>query len=824
MAAMGSGVQQTQRGERRWWVLALVVGVALSAVFMLVPADSVAAAILITAAAVLLVFANYVGVRTNRQAFSVRQLTTATWATQAVAVGWYALYPHLTGRVLPFPSGADAVFLLADAFLIAALVAINRHGGVRDRGATIDALIVTLAIGTISWAFVIEPLLGLEGESLAKRVAPIGYALVDLAVVGLLLRTFFLHGRGQVAQGVLAAGISLLVVSNETYAASLLVASLTELRVYDLLFMLSWTLIAAGALHPSLRNLVNPGGARQHALSGGRLAFLGAMVVLPLAVIVLEILVVGRLDVPARLGLYSVGTVMSLLVLARMRGLLVDISRNREMQRLKNQFTSVVSHELRTPLTSIRGSLGLMAGGALGEMPPQAQRMLGIAVTNTDRLIRLINDILDLERVEAGEVAMEMRRVAAGDVVREAVRELEGMGRTAGVTLQAEADGVIVCGDRDRLIQTLTNLIGNAIKFSERDGLVRVTVESSGETATFRVEDQGRGIPPEKLDTIFQAFEQVDASDSREKGGTGLGLAISRMIVARHRGQIWAESVPGQGSTFAFTIPAVAAELSDREAHGPTVLLCDDDESVREVLGAMLSERGYRVVSASTGDEAVRRAVEDQPDAILLDILMPGFDGWETLAALRQRDETSAIPVVIMSVLPEEPGRPVEGWVEKPIDEPSLFCALEVALRGKTGDRCVLLVEDDADLASVLVERLGALGLSTLHASTVAEAVRLAGETEPDLLVLDLGLPDGHGGEVVEALRADPTLRHIPVVVFTARDVPAAERERLGLGETAYLSKGRITLEEFETSVLDLLASVAPAGADSASPRLGART
>jgi CheY-like chemotaxis protein len=404
--------------------------------------------------------------------------------------------------------------------------------------------------------------------------------------------------------------------------------------------------------------------------------------------------------------------------------------------------------------------------------------------------------------------------VGAGEVVREAVRDLEGMASTAGVVLQADTDGVAVYGDRDRLIQTLTNLIGNAIKFSQPDGLVRVTVERSGGIATFRVEDQGRGIPREKLDRIFQAFEQVDASDSREKGGTGLGLAISEMIVERHGGRIWAESVPGEGSTFAFTIPAVAAELPAREAEGPTILLCDDDESVLEVMGAMLSERGYRVVTAGTGDEAVRRAVEDQPDAVLLDILMPGFDGWETLAALRQRDETRSIPVVIASVLPEEAGRPVDGWVEKPIDESSLFHSLEAALRGKTGDRRVLLVEDDPDLAAVLLERLAARGLSTVHAASVEEAVRLAGETEPDLLVLDLGLPDGDGGEVVEALRCDHALKHIPVVVYTARDVQPSDRERLELGETAYLSKGRITLEEFETRVLDLLARVVPAAVD----------
>jgi CheY-like chemotaxis protein len=371
-----------------------------------------------------------------------------------------------------------------------------------------------------------------------------------------------------------------------------------------------------------------------------------------------------------------------------------------------------------------------------------------------------------------------------------------------------------VYGDRDRLIQTLTNLIGNAIKFSEPDGVVRVGVTRSGEVATFRVEDEGRGIPSEKVETIFQAFEQVDASDSREKGGTGLGLAIARMIVERHGGRIWAESAIGRGSTFAFTLPAIADEATVPEAEGPTVLLCDDDESVLEVLGAILTEGGYRVLTAGSGDEAVRRAVDERPDAVLLDILMPGFDGWETLAALRQREETKAIPIVIASVLPREPERQVEGWVEKPIDEPSLFCALEAALRGDTSHYRVLVVEDDADLASVLVERLGTHGLAALHASTVEEALRLAAETEPDLLVLDLGLPDGDGFEVVEALRRDGALRSIPVVVYTARDLSATERERLELGDMAYLSKGRITLEEFETRVLGLLARVAPARAD----------
>jgi signal transduction histidine kinase/DNA-binding response OmpR family regulator len=809
MATLGSGVHKQVRAERRWWVLALVLGPALTLLYMLLPAYGLAGSLVIAGASILLVVASWAGSRMSRQPPLILWLITATWVTMAVATALFYVYPHIRGEFLPFPSVADGIFLLSDLLLILALVAVNRRGGLRDHGATIDAIIVTLALGTISWAFVVEPLLAIDGHGVWERLAPVGYAVVDLILVGLLLRTFFLHGRGQLGRVMVGAGILLFVVGNEIYPSTLLVPEIAELRVMDLVYLLSWTFFSAGILHPSMGNVLSADTERQRMLTGRRLAFLAGMVVLPLVVVLAELLLVRELSIGARISLFAVGTGMSLLVLVRMRGLLVDMTQHREMQRLKNQFTSVVSHELRTPLTSIRGSLGLMSGGALGEMPPQAQRMLSIAVTNTDRLIRLINDILDLERVESGDVAMEMKRLAAGEVVNEAVRDLEGMATEAGVRLEAVADGVLVSGDRDRLLQTLTNLIGNAIKFSEPGGLVRVLVERSGEDATFRVEDQGRGIPREKLDTIFEAFEQVDASDSREKGGTGLGLAISRMIVGRHGGRIWAESTLGSGSTFAFTIPALAGALPAPTADGPTVLLCDDDESVLEVLGGILSERGYRVITAGSGDEAVRRAIEERPDAVLLDILMPGFDGWETLNALRQRDETRDIPVVIASVLPEEPDRPVEGWVEKPIDEPSLFSALETALRGDCGDSRVLLVEDDPDLAAVLLERLGAHGVETLHASSVGEAIRVAAETKPDLLVLDLGLPDGDGVDVVDALRDNGALRSIPLVVYTGREVMPPERERLKLGETAYLSKGRITLEEFETRVLDLLARVA---------------
>jgi signal transduction histidine kinase/CheY-like chemotaxis protein len=794
---------------RPWWLLSLVAGSALSVLALVLPAGSTPAAIAYFSVALLLAVATAVGVRMHRQRTAVRRLMTATWTISAAAAAWWSFYPLATGREMPFPSPADALFLVTDFVLVAALVAVARQGRTRGaRGASIDALLATIAVGTISWAFLIHPLLAAETRTLEERLVPIGYTLLDLVIVGVLLSVWFLQGGRRPAHLLLAAGMAFHVAGNESFAASVLSDQSAFGQWYDPLYLVSWNLLAAGVLHPSLRGFGGPTAGREHMLTRGRLALLAAATLLPPTVIVLELKLVGALEQDARLVLLGVSALMSLLVLERMRGLVVDISQHREMQRLKNEFTSVVSHELRTPLTSIRGSLGLMAGGALGDMPPQAQRMLDIAVSNTDRLIRLINDILDLERIESGDVSMQVGPCAAGDIVREAVRELEGMASQAGIRLEATGSELTVSGDRDRLIQTLINLIGNAIKFSPTGALVSVSVERSGDEAIFRVEDQGRGIPADKLEPIFQAFEQVDASDSREKSGTGLGLAISRMIVERHGGRIWVESQVGVGSTFAFTIPAAAATATAAPS-GPTVLLCDDDDALREVLTTTLTRRGYRVIGASSGDAAVRLALEERPAVVLLDLMMPGFSGWETVAALRRRPETQAIPIVILSVQAPEADHGVDGWLEKPVEPSCLFAALESALHADVDDMRVLVVEDDADLAAVLVERLSARGVTALHVGSVEAAIRSAAGTRPDVLVLDLGLPDGDGVEVLEALRRHDGLRSVPTVVYTARDVLEPERRRLQLGETEILAKGRITVEHFERRVLDLLARVA---------------
>jgi PAS domain S-box-containing protein len=235
-------------------------------------------------------------------------------------------------------------------------------------------------------------------------------------------------------------------------------------------------------------------------------------------------------------------------------GIFEDVTRRRNAERAKEEFVSIVGHELRTPLTSIRGSLGLLQGGLLGELPPDAANMVALAVANTDRLVRLVNDILDVERMDSGHLSLERAPLDARALTGQSVQAIRGTAEEAGVELNTEVEQLTVNADADRIVQTLVNLLGNAIKFSPRGSVVTVAAAPVGGCARFSVIDQGRGIPPDRLDSIFERFNQVDASDAREKGGSGLGLAIARGIVERHGGHLWAESTPGEGSTFSFTL------------------------------------------------------------------------------------------------------------------------------------------------------------------------------------------------------------------------------------------------------------------------------
>jgi PAS domain S-box-containing protein len=497
-----------------------------------------------------------------------------------------------------------------------------------------------------------------------------------------------------------------------------------------------------------------------------------------------------------------------------------DVSEQRAVDKMKDEFISVVSHELRTPLTSIRGALGLLTSGLVGEFPERGQRMLEIATNNTERLVRLINDILDIERMRSGKVTMQRQVCDAATLIIQATDEMRAMADKAGVTLSVSPQPIRLWADPDRVIQTLTNLLSNAIKFSpEEGGKVWLSVAQEGGEAKFTIKDQGRGIPADKLDSIFERFQQVDASDSRKRGGTGLGLAICRSIVQQHGGRIWAESGPGEGSTFFFTLPTlpeVEQDVAPTEMEKrPVVLVCDDDPAILEVVRTMLDQHGYQPLTVNSGSEAVRQALARRPAAILLDLVMPGMNGCETLMTLKERPETKSIPVIILSGLqpPAKEGLPsgATDWLHKPFDEGSLFLTLKHALDEHARGTRVLVVEDDPDLAGVLRAMFERHGIETFHAKTGREALQFSQRTLPDLLVLDLGLPDGDGFSVVDWLRLHDQLRQVPLVVYTAKDLDEAERQRLKLGQTQFFTKGRITPEDFEQRVIGWLNRLIPA-------------
>jgi two-component system sensor histidine kinase VicK len=249
-----------------------------------------------------------------------------------------------------------------------------------------------------------------------------------------------------------------------------------------------------------------------------------------------------------------------------------DVTERRRLDRMKDEFISTVSHELRTPLTALRAALGLIAGGALEKRPEKRAQMMDVAIGNCDRLVRLVNDILDFERMGAGRLPMRFQEVEAKDLLRRATDLQHPSAQKAGIGFIVDAPPLTLWVDEDRILQTLGNLISNAIKFSPAgtEIILRARVQSTTE-AILSVEDKGRGIPPEKLDIIFERFQQVDASDSRDMGGTGLGLAICRNIVRQHGGRIWAESIVGKGSTFYFTVPRTAPrqELPETTAPSP---------------------------------------------------------------------------------------------------------------------------------------------------------------------------------------------------------------------------------------------------------------
>ena len=505
-----------------------------------------------------------------------------------------------------------------------------------------------------------------------------------------------------------------------------------------------------------------------------------------------------------------------------------------DLDSVKDEFISTVSHELRTPLTSIRGALGLLSAGLLGNVEPKAQNLLRIASSNTERLIRLINDILDLERMESGRAPLKLRRCSMYDLAHEAVDTMSTMADGAGVKLEltshASPDSIYFDADSDRILQVLTNLLSNAVKFSPAGSTVSIQIESNPNSLLVKVIDQGRGIPADKLEAVFDRFLQVESGDSSKKGGTGLGLSICRSIIQQHGGAIWAQpNLSGHGTTLwvqlsrsARASDAAAPKKIDSPAERGEglILVCDDDPGIREVVAEQLRQHGYDVLEASSGEDVISLARKHTNGsrksgaskgicAILLDLYMPGLSGWDTLRRLREMPATASIPVIILSVIPQtdQPAHSAnaQGWVQKPFSENLLLAEIGRVLRTREGSGHILLVEHDENFAQVILAGFQKTGVRIDHATTLQQAVDRCLLGHPDLLILDLTLPDGDGFSLVDWLRRQPGLGSLPLVVYSSREISESEMLKLRLGPTEFLNKAQVQPQEVEKLVLAMV-------------------
>jgi PAS domain S-box-containing protein len=517
-------------------------------------------------------------------------------------------------------------------------------------------------------------------------------------------------------------------------------------------------------------------------------------------------------EFPVEVALNPIHTGEGLLVLS----VIADISERKRVERLKDEFVSTVSHELRTPLTSISGSLGLLIGGAAGKLPEAAARLLSIAQTNSQRLVRLINDILDIEKIESGQIVFNVRRVDARSLVEQAIEANRGYADTFRVRVRLDSDASAgeVHADPDRLAQVITNLLSNAIKFSPADGEVVAGIEKRGDTVRTWVRDHGPGIPADFKPRIFEKFAQADATDARRKGGTGLGLSIVKQIVIRLGGEVGFDDAPCGGTIFHVDLPSLdrvaGREIDDDPGQTVArVLLCEDDPDTAVALRESLRQVGYATDFAHNRTDALARVTAAPYGAIVVDFQLPDGDGASLVRELRRQPQSYNTPIIAMT---GKGGPPLDGglssseidaldWIDKPVDIDRLAQLLDrVALHCVNGRPHILHVDDEPEVLEFVAQALGAIANVT-SADSAGAARRAIAAQHFDLAVLDISLGAASGLDLLPDLRGrDGQL--IPVIIFSAQGTNPVDDPQV----QASLTKSPAALESLVATVHDRLA------------------
>jgi len=456
-----------------------------------------------------------------------------------------------------------------------------------------------------------------------------------------------------------------------------------------------------------------------------------------------------------------------------------DVTAEREATQMKNEFVSTVSHELRTPLTSIKGYIDLILDGEAGEVNEIQQEFLGIVKENSDRLVDLINDMLDISRIESGRIVLKVQPLDLGERIEGAANTfravLDQQGRAIHVDVPPDLPKA--AGDPDRVGQVLINLISNAIKYSPAGGDVDVSASVVDSVVRVGVRDHGIGITPEDQARLFTKFYRVDSSLTREIGGTGLGLSICKSIIELLGGQVGVDSTPGEGSTFWFTLPLASPDLvrtpsleGPLGAAGGRVLVVDNSEDVANLIAAYLSRRGYEVIKAFNADEAWHYALELEPRVITLDVMLDEGEGFELLQKLKADPHTKDIPVVVLSIICDEGKSHRMGatdYLEKPIEKTRLIGIID-GLVGSVDKPLILVVDDDKAIVELLSRTLKQRDYCVMSAYDGREAMAAVHARKPHAILLDLRMPVMDGYEVLQALKTNPATEDIPVVIMSA--------------------------------------------------------
>ncbi|MEA2641513.1 MAG: hypothetical protein QOF51_2907 [Chloroflexota bacterium] len=487
-------------------------------------------------------------------------------------------------------------------------------------------------------------------------------------------------------------------------------------------------------------------------------------------------------------------------------------ARLEDASRLKSEFLANMSHELRTPLNAILGFSDLLRTESDGEYD-QATRALYLQTIHSsgEHLLQLINEVLDLSKVEAGKMELNLEVVRVAGAVSEAFATIAPLAAKKSISTGRDIPpDLAVVADTGKVKQMLFNLLSNAIKFTPIGGAVTVVAQQTDDAVEIAVADTGIGIAKRDLSRLFREFQQLDAGPNRNYEGTGLGLALTKRLVELHGGSVDVESTPGEGTRFTLRFPLRSlAEVEEQAVapappllrpvgpptSGPLVLVVDDDPRASDLLVVYLEQSGYRTEVATSGHQALERARAHQPFAITLDVLLPDLDGWAVLRDLKSDPVTRDVPVIVVSVVDEtEMGRALGAvdYLVKPVDRQALLARLDrfaFTAQLAANQVRVLVADDDPAAVEILANMLDSAGFTPLRAYGGAEAIELALRTIPDLMLLDLMMPEVSGFDVVAALREDPTTKDVPILIVTAKELSMEDKRALNGHVAAIIQK-----------------------------------